>query len=352
MNKKIIPLLLAGSGLLAACDAQQQAPAPAVPAVNKADAVAEVNGQYISKSALANLESEIAERSQGQTFPKDKLVEELVQRELLVQEALKKQLDKSPEIVEKLEQAKRSLLAQAALQDYLKAKPITDEEMKAEYDKNVGGANSMEYKASHILVKTKEEAEKLIQQLDKGANFKELAKKNSTDPAGAEGGDLGWFVPTQMVPPFSEAVVALENGKYTKAPIETQFGWHVILREDARAQAVPPLEAVKEQLVPFLQRQRIQTMLETLRSQAKVEILLPKEAPKAEPAPELAPPAADASPEQTAPPADTAAPEEAKPAEPAPAADAAKPAETEAAKPAEPDATAAPQPAEAGEVKQ
>ncbi|MBS3953238.1 MAG: peptidylprolyl isomerase [Methylomicrobium sp.] len=352
MNKRIIPLLLAGSGLLAACDAQQQASAPAAPAVNKADAVAEVNGQYISKSALANLESEIAERSQGQTFPKDKLVEELVQRELLVQEALKKQLDKSPEIVEKLEQAKRSLLAQAALQDYLKAKPITDEEMKAEYDKNVGGANSMEYKASHILVKTKEEAEKLIQELDKGANFKELAKKNSTDPAGAEGGDLGWFVQTQMVPPFSEAVVALENGKYTKTPIETQFGWHVILREDARAQAVPPLEAVKEQLVPFLQRQRIQTMLETLRSQAKVEILLPKEAPKAEPAPALAPPAESASPEQAAPPADTAAPEAAKPAEPTHAADAAKPAETEAPKPAEPDAAPAPQPAEAGEAKQ
>lgn len=275
MNKKLIPLLLAGTTLIVGCDQLGQQSESSAPVVKKEDAVAVVNGHYISKASLQALENEIAERSHGQTFPKEKLIEELIRRELLVQEALNKQLDKSPEVMERMELAKRSLLSQAALQDYLKSNPVTDEELKTEYDKNVGGKNSLEFKARHILVKTEDEAKKLIAELDKGADFAELAKKHSTGPSGPKGGDLGWFIASQMVPPFSEAVIALENGKYTAEPVETQFGWHVILREDSRPQTVPPLSAVKEQLLPFLQRQKVQNMLETLRNQAQVEILIP-----------------------------------------------------------------------------
>jgi len=306
MTNKLVPFFLIGASLVAGCDNQQPTTTPIAPKVDKADAVASVNGVYISKTALQELESDIAERTQGQSFPKDKLIEELVQRELLVQEALQKQLDKSPEFIQRMDVVRKSLLSQAALQNHLKSNPVTDEEIKAKYEKNVGRENNMEYKARHILVKTEDEAKKIIEQLDKGSKFDELAKKNSTGPSGPEGGDLGWFAPSQMVTPFSEAVIALENGKYTSEPVETQFGWHVILREDSRQQTLPALEEVKEQIMPYLQRQKVQTMMENLRAGAQVEILIPIEAPAA-PQPD----------ETTAPEAET----EAAPTEESPAAD-------------------------------
>ncbi len=284
MNKNLIPLFIASTSMLSACD---QATTGSAPAVKKEDAVASVNGQYISKKTLEDLEKDLAQRSQGQAsaYPKEKLVDELVQREILVQDALKKKLDQSPEVITQLDAAKKAILTQASLQSYLKTNPITEEEIKKEYDSKVGGANGTEYKASHILVKTEDEAKKLIAELDKGAKFAALANKHSLDAKESQnGGDLGWFSPGQMVAPFSEAVAKLEKGKYTKAPVQTQFGWHVILSEDSRKQTAPPLEAVKEQLMPMLQRQKIQEMIESLRKQAKVEILLPKEEPKPTPA--------------------------------------------------------------------
>ena len=284
MKKKIIPLLVAGTALIAGCDQKTTDSTSATPAISKSDAVAVVNGQYIAKSTLEQLEKEIAERGHGQTFPKEKLIEELIQRELLVQDAIQKQLDKSAEIIAQLDSAKKTLLTQADVQNFIKANPVTDAEVKAEYDSKVAGENGTEYKARHILVKTEAEAKKLIAELDKGGDFAKLANKNSLDAKESQnGGDLGWFVAGQMVAPFSEAVVKLEKGKYTKTPVKTQFGYHVILREDSRAQTPPPLEAVKEQLMPYLQRKKVQTMVETLRKQAKVEILVPltDEPPKA-----------------------------------------------------------------------
>jgi len=287
MKKKIIPLLVAGTALIAGCDQKATESTSTTPAISKSDAVAVVNGQYIPKSTLAELEKEIAERGHGQTFPKEKLIEELIQRELLVQDAIQKQLDKSAEVIAQLDSAKKTLLTQADVQNFIKANPVTDAEIKAEYDSKVAGENGTEYKARHILVKTEAEAKKLIEELDKGADFAKLANKNSLDAKESQnGGDLGWFVAGQMVAPFSEAVVKLEKGKYTKTPVQTQFGWHVILREDSRAQTPPPLEAVKEQLMPYLQRKKVQNMVETLRKQAKVEILVPltDEPPKKAPA--------------------------------------------------------------------
>ncbi|MGJ0486874.1 MAG: peptidylprolyl isomerase [Methylomicrobium sp.] len=339
MNKKIIPLLVAGVGLVAGCQPQSgdttdtSSAAPVTNIVKKEDAVASVNGKYISKAQLENLEKEIAMRAHGANFPKEKLVEELIQRELLVQDALQKQLDKSPEYLEQLEEAKKSILTQTELKNFFKTNPVTDAEVKAEYDSKVAAEKGTEYKARHILVKTEDEAKKIIAELDKGADFAKLANKHSIDAKESQnGGDLGWFASEQMVKPFSEAVAKLEKGKYTKAPVQTQFGWHVILREDSRAQTPPPLEAVKEQLTPYLQRQKFQKMIEGMRQQAKVEILVPltEEKPKAEaPAPategaaakEAAPAAetAPAAPAEAAKPAEAPAKEEAKPAEPAPA---------------------------------
>ena len=294
MKLKLISLVLASATLLPGCfEEKTQETTSTAPTVSKEDAVASVNGVYISKKTLDTLEKEIAERSQGQSFPREQLLEELIQRELLIQQALEKGLDKSPEVIERMATVRNSLLSQAALQDYLKANPVTDEEIKAEYDSKMANMGE-EYKARHILVKTEEEAKKIIAELEKGGDFQELAKKHSIDPAGSEGGDLGWFTADRMVPPFSEAVVALENGKFSKEPVQTQFGWHVILREDSRALTPPPFDAIKEQIRPMLQRQKAQAMIENLRNSAKVEILLAPEPTQAEPKPsEEAAPAAE-----------------------------------------------------------
>ncbi|OAI21274.1 peptidylprolyl isomerase [Methylomonas lenta] len=298
MKLKLIPLILASATLLPGCfEEKTNDSASTAPAVSKEDAVASVNGVYISKKTLDTLEKEISERSQGQSFPKEQLLEELIQRELLIQQALQKKLDQSPDVVERMATVKNSLLSQAALQDYLKANPVTDEEIKVEYDTKMANMGE-EYKARHILVKTEDEAKKVIAELDKGGDFQAIAKKQSIDPMGAEGGDLGWFTADRMVPPFSEAVVVLENGKYTKQPVQTQFGWHVILREESRALTPPPYDAVKEQIRPMLQRQKAQTMIESLRNSAKVEILLPAEEtkPAEQPAEAESAPAIDQTP--------------------------------------------------------
>jgi len=305
MYKKLTPILIASAIVLTGCDHRPSDVNP--PTVKKEDAIASVNGQYISKKTLEDLEKDLAQRSHGQApnFPKEKLVDELVQREILVQDAVQKKLDHSPEVIAQLEAARKAILTQASLQAFLKANPITDADLKKEYDSKVGGANGTEYKASHILVKTEDEAKKLIAELDKGGKFDKLANKHSLDAKESQnGGDLGWFNPSQMVQPFSEAVAKLEKGKYSKEPVKTQFGYHIIKLEDTRKQAAPPLEAVKEQLTPMLQREKITKMVEDLRKQAKVEILLPKEEPK----PATPPAASTPAPAATATPATPAEP--------------------------------------------
>ena len=285
MNKKIIPLvLLASTTLLTACNAEK--PTSNTPVISKDDAVAVVNGTYISKVALADLEKELIKRQQGQgqSFPKEKLVEELIQRELLLQEAKQKKLDQTVEYTTQLDTIKTSLLTQAAVQNFLKSNPITDADLKAEYDKNVA-ASGTEYKARHILVKSEEEAKSIISELSNGADFAELAKTKSTGPSGPQGGDLGWFAAGQMVAPFSEAVIAMEDNKFTLTPVKTQFGYHVILREGSRAQTPPPFESIKERIRPMLQRQKMQGFLDGLRNQAKIEVLL--DAPAAVTAPAI-----------------------------------------------------------------
>ena len=283
MKLKLIPLILASATLLPGCvdEKKTEAPEASAPAITKENAAASVNGSYISKATLETLEKEIVQRNQGQALPKEQLLEELIQREILIQQAKQKKLDASPEVLERLTSVKNALLSQAAVQDYIKTNPISDEDIKREYDSKVANQGD-EYKARHILVKTEDEAKKLIAELDKGAKFAELAKKHSIDPMGAEGGDLGWFTADRMVTPFAEAVKALENGKYTKQPVQTQFGWHVILREESRAITPPPLDSVKEQIRSMIQREKVQGWIENLRKTAQVEILLPPEPAKTE----------------------------------------------------------------------
>ncbi len=316
------------------------------------EVVATVNGKPISKAALEILAQEVNGRRGGNTIPDDKIVEELIKRELLSQEVVASGLLKDPKFAAKIENAQRMMLSQVAAEEFITKAAVTDDELKKEYDERVGPMKTAEYKAKHILVETEQAAKDIIAKLGKGEKFDVLAKKLSKDPGSKDkGGDLGWFSPQQMVPPFSEAVIALKNGEITQVPVQSQFGWHVIQREESREQAPPPFDSVKDQLRSMVQTKKLQDHITSLQGKAKIDNKLPPkpaEAPKPVPAPAAAP-APAAKPAQPAPavkPAEAPKPAPAPAAKPAqPAAPAAKPAE--APKPAQPAPAPAAKPAEA-----
>lgn len=174
------------------------------------------------------------------------------------------ELAETVEVKSQLELQRRGLLAQAVASDFLEQNAATEEEMRALYDEQVGIAPE-EFKARHILVETEEEGIALIAELDGGADFVELAKEKSTGPSGPSGGDLGWFTPERMVPEFSNAVAALEDGAYSSSPVQSQFGWHVILREESRQSTPPPFESVGEVLKQQVEQRKLQDYISELR---------------------------------------------------------------------------------------
>jgi peptidyl-prolyl cis-trans isomerase C len=286
--------------------------APEVVAVG--DVVATVNGKPISKAAFEILSDEVNERRGENKVPDDKIIEELIKRELLSQEIAASGAMKDPKFAAKIENAQRMMLSQAAAEQFIETVQVTDEDLKKEYDERVGPMKTAEYKAKHILVETEQAAKDVIAKLAKGEKFDALAKKFSKDPGSKDkGGDLGWFSPQQMVAPFSEAVIAMKNGETTQTPVQSQFGWHVIQREESREQAPPPFDAVKDQLKNMVQTKKLQEHITALQTKAKVENKLPAksaDAPKpAAPAPAGAKPAAPApAPKPPAPAAPASAP--------------------------------------------
>jgi peptidyl-prolyl cis-trans isomerase C len=175
------------------------------------------------------------------------------------------ELKNAPRLKAQLELQTRAMVAQAVATDFISRNQATEDELKALYEEQMGSAPPMEFKARHILVESQGEANDLIAQLADGADFIELAKEKSTGPSGPSGGDLGWFPPDRMVPAFSQAVQALENGAYTQEPVQTQFGWHVILREDSRESVPPPFESVRDSLKQQVEGQKLQEYIESLR---------------------------------------------------------------------------------------
>ena len=192
-------------------------------------------------------------------------IEELTDLYLLTTQARVDELAADPKVKAQLELQKRGLLAQVAAGDFLERNAATDEEILAEYTAQIEASPDQQFKARHILVETQSAAVNLITELDEGADFEALAKEHSTGPSGPNGGDLGWFASNQMVKPFADAVAALENGKYTSAPVQTQFGWHVILREDSRDAEPPTLDAVRDVLKQRVEQRKLQLYLEQLR---------------------------------------------------------------------------------------
>jgi len=239
-----------------------------------------VNGQPISRVMLQSIMAEMSQRSGGHEIPEDKVVDGLIARELLRQEAEKQNLAKDPSIATKIENAVREILIQASVENFRKTTAVTEEELKKEYDTRVGSMKNTEFKARHILLDSEQAAKGVLASLQKGAKFDEVAKKLSKDPSAKQnGGELGWFNPQQMVPEFSAALATLKNGETTPAPVKSQFGWHVIQREDSREQTPPPFDAVKEQIKNALVGQKLQKHVEDLKASAKIERLAPP-APK------------------------------------------------------------------------
>lgn len=229
------------------------------------DVIAKVNGEPVTQSELEQY------RLERPGVPEDQLVDELVARELIYQDALRRGLDKDTQVKREIEDMRERVLMAAAVRQTLEDNPVREDELRSEYDKLKEQLTRQEYRASHILVADEAKAKAIIKELDKGADFAELARKNSTGPTSVNGGDLGWFTAEQMVPPFAEAVRSLTKGSYTKAPVQTQYGWHVIRLEDTRTVPPPAFEEVKERLHAALQQRRIAEYVENLRKRAKLE---------------------------------------------------------------------------------
>lgn len=244
------------------------------PAAYAADSVATVNGKAIKQSVYDYIAKDAAARGQKVDAPvKDAIINKLVDSELVYQEAQKLGLDKQPEYVAREELSRRELLTSTFLQDYVKKNPISDADTKTAYEQYKKAYGDKEYSARHILVKTEAEAKDVIAQLGKGGDFAKIAKDKSMDPGSKDkGGDLGWFSPATMVKPFSDAVATLQKGAVSPAPVQTQFGWHVIKLVDTRASQPLPYEKVKDGLQKNLQQRNLEKMMADLRSKAKVDI--------------------------------------------------------------------------------
>lgn len=271
-DKKTEPAPTAASAAAPAAVAPAPAAPPAQPPVIP-DPVAVVNGQAITKAEFDQYAKQLRGRAQVDSVEGAKsLVNQLVIEELLVQEANKQKLADDPQIKQQMDMIQRNLLASTVVRRMLSDTAPSEDAIKKEYDTAVAAMKGKEYKARHILVDAEDKAKEVIAELKKGGDFAELAKAKSTDSSKDNGGDLGWFTPSMMVPPFSEAVAKLEKGKYSETPVQTPFGWHVILLEDTRDATPPSLDELKPQITQMLQSKIVNDYLEKLKTDAKVDV--------------------------------------------------------------------------------
>jgi peptidyl-prolyl cis-trans isomerase C len=243
----------------------------AVPAA--AQNVAIVNGKPVPKARVDALASQIAKSGRPMTPEMEgQLKDEVIAREIFMQEAQKRGLDANEDFRTQMELARQTLLIRELFADYQKKNPVSDADIQAEYDKFVAASGGKEYKARHILVAKEDEAKAIIANLKKGQKFEDIAKKQSKDPgSGANGGDLDWANASSYVPEFSQAMIKLNKGQLTQEPVKTQFGFHVIRLDDVREAQMPKLDEVKPQISQALQQQKLAKFQEDLRKGAKIE---------------------------------------------------------------------------------
>lgn len=285
MTKQILKTLtlLALAGLLAACNPgtnsnsdQSDTAAPAAGTV-----IVTVNGAPITS---AEVDAYVALRTRGAKIQlNDKqryqITQQLIQLTLAYQDAREQGLANNPKVRAGLALQKKLYLANQAVENYMDTTEVPASKLKSEYQQMVAAQSGQQYKARHILVKDKAKAEAIIKKLNGGADFASLAKKNSIDKGSAQqGGELGWFKPKQMVPAFSEATAKLKPGQYTKEPVKSRYGWHIILLEDQRTSAPPSFTASKPTLAKQAKSDMLREHFDTLHNQASIDWMIPNPA--------------------------------------------------------------------------
>lgn len=235
--------------------------------------VAIVNGKAVPKTRLDTLAQQVAKSGRPLTPEiEGQLRDEVIAREVFMQEAEKLGLSATDEFKVQMELARQTILIRELFTDYQKKNPISDADVKAEYDKFVATNGGKEYKARHILVEKEADAKAIIASLKKGGKFEDIAKKQSKDVgSGAKGGDLDWANPSSYVPEFSAALLTLNKGQLTENPIKTQFGYHIIRVDDIRTAKLPAFEEVKPQITQQMLQQKSVAFQQSLRDKAKVE---------------------------------------------------------------------------------
>ncbi|MDO9438773.1 peptidylprolyl isomerase [Hydrogenophaga sp.] len=235
--------------------------------------VAIVNGKAVPTARVTVLEQQIA--ASGRPVDDNvraQLKEEVVLREIFIQEAEKRGVAASDDYKNQMELARQTIMIRALFSEYQKTNPVTDADIKAEYDKFAAANSGKEYRARHILVEKEDQAKAIIASLKKGGKFEDIAKKQSKDPgSGANGGDLDWAAAGSYVPEFSEAMVKLKKGETTQSPVKSQFGYHIIRLEDERSAVIPKLEELKPQIAQQMQQQKLVEFQQSLREKAKIE---------------------------------------------------------------------------------
>jgi peptidyl-prolyl cis-trans isomerase C len=283
MNRRFVFSL----ALLAPAIALAQAPLPTKPEPKAAAAaaakpapkgaaaanIATVNGIKVPKArADVLMQQQQGRGMQDNDQTRAMVREELVNREVVAQEAQRAGFAKRPDVQTQLDLARQEIIVGAYIRDWVRKHPVTDAEVQQQYDKAKAEAGEREYRARHILLENEDEAKAMIAELKKGGKFDELANKNSKDPGSKErGGDLDWNVPQTFDRQFSDAMVKLEKGKYTETPVRTRFGFHVIQLDDVRPVKFPALADVKPRIQQQLVQNKVEELIRGLRAKAKVE---------------------------------------------------------------------------------
>ncbi|MDL2283716.1 peptidylprolyl isomerase [Oxalobacter sp. OttesenSCG-928-P03] len=232
-----------------------------------------VNGKPIPASHVNAIVSEVVQQGQADTPElRATIKENLIMREVLVQEAEKQKLAAQPAVKSQIEITRRNIMVRALMNDFINKNPVSDAEIQKEYNRMKALAGDTEYQVSHILVKSAEEAKAIVEQLKGGSKFDELAKEKSIDtPTADKGGDLGWSAPHVYVDPFAQALVKLKKGEYSQEPVQSSFGYHIIMVEDTRPLKVPTVEELKPGITQSIQEQRWDAYTRTLREKAKIK---------------------------------------------------------------------------------
>jgi len=270
-KSRILAVSIGSMLTLASCNAQDGDKSATPPAVSSA-AIATVNGVPISQARF-NFLLQLSQQQGQPDSPEARknLREKLITEEIVAQEALKKGMDKSADVLTQIDLARQTILIRTYLQDFIKNNPLSDDALKAEYEKIKSQMGDKEYHARHILVEKEAEAKDIIAKLKKGEKFEKLAEKSKDPGSKVKGGDLGWAAPANFVPEFSAAMTKLKKGQYTTEPVKSQFGWHIIKLEDSRMLQAPPFDEVKQNLRQRAQQQQIDKMISDLRAKAKIE---------------------------------------------------------------------------------